>query len=101
MFGVAPSGQYTDEEHPSLIPSLIGPLPPAGRSCWGPPAPRAARLPWCSGRWFPVGAVGLWVERRRSDGVSRREGVLRCSAAYRGRREGIPSQLSSGAGGPR
>jgi hypothetical protein len=32
MFGIKPSGQYTHEEYPSLIPSLIGPLPPAGRS---------------------------------------------------------------------
>jgi hypothetical protein len=32
MFGFDPSGQDTHEEHPSLIPSQIGPLPPAGRS---------------------------------------------------------------------
>ena len=28
VFGFEPSGQHTDEEHPSLIPSLIGPPPP-------------------------------------------------------------------------
>jgi hypothetical protein len=37
MFGNEPSGQHTDEEHPSLIPSQIGPLPPAGRSIEGAP----------------------------------------------------------------